>query len=108
MSFDTPSPDTPSPLQIAPSAGDRAIDCHLRGKPGRHVLGGSETLRAFYLHTPEGFGRSTMAARAERLHGVEATAGTWRTVMTQWKWRRRGIEPRRKEILANSGLPRHC
>ena len=36
--------------------------------------------RVFYLHTPAGFGASRLAARAERLLGVEATARNWRTV----------------------------
>lgn len=36
--------------------------------------------RVFYLYTPDGFGRSKLAARAERLLGVEATARNWRTV----------------------------
>jgi len=36
--------------------------------------------RTFYLHTPAGFGTSKLAARAERLLGVEATARNWRTV----------------------------
>jgi uncharacterized protein (DUF1697 family) len=36
----------------------------------------------FYLHTPKGFGTSKLAARAERLLGVDATARNWRTVTT--------------------------
>lgn len=36
--------------------------------------------RIFYLHTPEGFGTSKLAERAERCLGVEATARNWRTV----------------------------
>jgi uncharacterized protein (DUF1697 family) len=38
--------------------------------------------RIFYLHTPDGFGRSKLAANVERLLGVAATARNWRTVMT--------------------------
>ena len=38
--------------------------------------------RTFYLHTPDGFGKSKLATRAERLLGVEATARNWRTVTT--------------------------
>jgi uncharacterized protein (DUF1697 family) len=34
----------------------------------------------FYLHTPDGFGTSKLAARAEKLLGVAATARNWRTV----------------------------
>ncbi|HEX7781001.1 MAG TPA: DUF1697 domain-containing protein [Vicinamibacterales bacterium] len=36
--------------------------------------------RVFYLHTPDGFGTSKLAARAEKLLGVAATARNWRTV----------------------------
>lgn len=38
--------------------------------------------RILYLHTPDGFGTSRLAARVERLLGVEATARNWRTVTT--------------------------
>jgi uncharacterized protein (DUF1697 family) len=34
----------------------------------------------FYLHAPEGIGRSRLAAKAEKLLGVSATARNWRTV----------------------------
>lgn len=36
--------------------------------------------RVFYLHTPDGYGTSKLAARAEKLLGVDATARNWRTV----------------------------
>jgi uncharacterized protein (DUF1697 family) len=36
--------------------------------------------RILYLHTPDGFGRSKLAARVEQRLGVEATARNWRTV----------------------------
>jgi uncharacterized protein (DUF1697 family) len=36
--------------------------------------------RVLYLHTPDGFGVSKLAKRAERLIGVDATARNWRTV----------------------------
>jgi uncharacterized protein (DUF1697 family) len=35
---------------------------------------------AFYLHAPDGFGNSKLAAKAERSLGVSATARNWRTV----------------------------
>ena len=35
----------------------------------------------FYLHSPDGIGRSKLAARAEKLLGVSATARNWRTVL---------------------------
>ena len=36
----------------------------------------------FYLYTPDGFGISKLAAKAEKLLGVPATARNWRTVTT--------------------------
>lgn len=36
--------------------------------------------RVFYLHAPDGIGRSKLAANAEKLLGVPATARNWRTV----------------------------
>lgn len=36
--------------------------------------------KVFYLHTPDGFGPSKLAARAEKLLGVPATARNWNTV----------------------------
>jgi uncharacterized protein (DUF1697 family) len=57
-----------------------AADLHamnaLKGATERFVLKG----RVLYLHTPDGFGSSKLAARAERLLGVDATARNWRTV----------------------------
>jgi uncharacterized protein (DUF1697 family) len=50
----------------------------LRARTERFALKG----KVLYLHTPDGFGTSTLAARAERLLGVEATARNWRTVTT--------------------------
>ncbi|HEY6046578.1 MAG TPA: DUF1697 domain-containing protein [Pyrinomonadaceae bacterium] len=41
--------------------------------------------RVFYLHAPEGVGRSKLAARTERLLGVPMTDRNWRTVLTLWK-----------------------
>ena len=38
--------------------------------------------KVFYLYTPDGFGSSKLAGRAERLLGVPATARNWRTVTT--------------------------
>lgn len=37
--------------------------------------------QCFYLHAPDGIGKSKLAARAERLLGVSATARNWKTVM---------------------------
>lgn len=36
--------------------------------------------RVFYLHAPDGIGRSKLAARAEKALGVAVTARNWRTV----------------------------
>jgi uncharacterized protein (DUF1697 family) len=35
----------------------------------------------FYLHAPNGIGRSKLAAKTEKLLGVDATARNWRTVL---------------------------
>jgi len=35
--------------------------------------------QVFYLHAPDGIGRSKLAARAEKLLGVPATGRNWRT-----------------------------
>ena len=47
---------------------------------------GSERFRlidtVFYLHAPEGIGRSKLAANAEKLLGVPMTDRNWRTVCT--------------------------
>ena len=50
----------------------------IKTKTERFQLRGS----ILYLHAPEGFGTSRLAARAEKLLGVPATARNWRTVMT--------------------------
>jgi uncharacterized protein (DUF1697 family) len=36
--------------------------------------------RVFYLHAPDGIGRSKLAANTEKLLGVAITARNWRTV----------------------------
>lgn len=63
----------------------------LAGPAKDHDRAGIERLRkkseawrltdsACYLHTPEGFGTSRLAAGLEKLLGVKATARNWRTV----------------------------
>ncbi|MEM7445488.1 MAG: DUF1697 domain-containing protein [Pseudomonadota bacterium] len=37
--------------------------------------------KVFYLHAPDGIGRSKLAAQVERYLGVDATARNWRTVL---------------------------
>jgi uncharacterized protein (DUF1697 family) len=39
----------------------------------------------FYLHTPQGIGRSKLAASVEKLLGVRTTARNWRTVQNLWE-----------------------
>ncbi|MBN1361110.1 MAG: DUF1697 domain-containing protein [Sedimentisphaerales bacterium] len=48
----------------------------LRSRGERFALKGT----VFYLHTPEGYGKSKLAASAERLLGVPMTDRNWRTV----------------------------
>jgi uncharacterized protein (DUF1697 family) len=50
----------------------------LKSRTERFVLKG----KTLYLLTPDGLGTSKLAARAERLLGVDATARNWRTVTT--------------------------
>lgn len=47
----------------------------LKGEREHYVLQDS----VFYLHAPDGIGRSKLAANAEKLLGVPATARNWRT-----------------------------
>jgi uncharacterized protein (DUF1697 family) len=48
----------------------------IKGDRERFVLGDG----VFYLHAPDGIGRSKLAANIEKLLGVPATARNWRTV----------------------------
>jgi uncharacterized protein (DUF1697 family) len=63
----------------------------LAAEPAQPDLDGLEALAAdseafslgdgvFYLHAPDGIGRSRLAQRVERLLGVPATARNWRTI----------------------------
>jgi uncharacterized protein (DUF1697 family) len=63
----------------------------LASSPGRPGLEALEEIKGYreqfvldgdvlYLHAPDGVGRSRLAANAERLLGVSATARNWRTV----------------------------
>jgi uncharacterized protein (DUF1697 family) len=63
--------------ELAKKADLKSMEA-LRARSERFALKG----KVLYLHTPDGFGTSTLAARAERLLGVEATARNWRTVTT--------------------------
>jgi uncharacterized protein (DUF1697 family) len=48
----------------------------MKGDRERYVFGDG----VFYLHAPDGIGRSRLAANAEKLLGVPTTARNWRTV----------------------------
>lgn len=48
----------------------------IKGDRERFALGD----RVFYLHAPDGIGRSKLAANAEKLLGIPTTARNWRTV----------------------------
>jgi uncharacterized protein (DUF1697 family) len=79
-----------------PEAADNPTSVHLfflAARPRKPDLAGMDAIKAkseryalkgkvFYLHTPDGFGTSRLASRAERLLGVDATARNWRTVTT--------------------------
>lgn len=63
-------------LDSAPKKPDTDKLAATAGKNERFALKGA----VFYLHTPEGFGVSKLAERAEKALGVPATARNWRTV----------------------------
>ncbi|MBT8101630.1 MAG: DUF1697 domain-containing protein [Gammaproteobacteria bacterium] len=65
--------------------------CFLAAKPKSPDLDALEQIKArtesyalvdkvFYLHAPEGIGRSKLAANVEKRLGVDATGRNWRTV----------------------------
>lgn len=41
--------------------------------------------KVFYLHAPDGIGRSKLAANVEKKLGIAATARNWRTVQKLWE-----------------------
>ncbi|MGD9634932.1 MAG: DUF1697 domain-containing protein [Pirellulales bacterium] len=63
------------PSAKAAEADTKAIAA-LQSKSERFKI----TANAFYLHAPDGIGRSKLAASVERHLGVAATARNWRTV----------------------------
>jgi uncharacterized protein (DUF1697 family) len=93
---------TPGELENAaagnpfPEAGENPKSVHvffLAERPKQADLKSLEALKAgserfllkgnvLYLHAPDGVGTSKLAAQAERLLGVDATARNWRTVTT--------------------------
>jgi uncharacterized protein (DUF1697 family) len=73
--------DDPTALHLfflsgSPRAPD--VESLSRLKTGREAF--ALKAKVFYLYTPDGFGVSKLAKRAERLIGVDATARNWRTV----------------------------
>lgn len=67
-------------LAATPESPDLASLEEISAGRERFVLEGE----ALYLHAPDGLGRSRLAAKAERLLGVPATARNWRTVRKLW------------------------
>jgi uncharacterized protein (DUF1697 family) len=63
-------------LDSAPEHPDLDALEGIKGDRERFVLEDE----VFYLHAPDGVGRSKLAANAEKLLGVPATARNWRTV----------------------------
>ena len=63
-------------LSSAPERPDLGALEGIKGDRERFVLED----RVFYLHAPNGVGRSKLAANAEKLLGIPATARNWRTV----------------------------
>jgi uncharacterized protein (DUF1697 family) len=63
-------------LETAPAGPDLEKLESFKKENERFLLSG----KLFYLHAPDGVGRSRLAANAERLLGVPMTARNWRTV----------------------------
>jgi len=63
-------------LDGPPDAGHAAALDAIRTPTERWALAGG----VFYLHTPEGFGRSKLAAQAEKKLKISATARNWRSI----------------------------
>ncbi len=73
--------DTPKHLHVsffvgAPNRPDLDTLESLRSSTERYELSAS----AFYLHAPDGIGRSKLAAKVDKCLGVETTGRNWRTV----------------------------
>ena len=73
--------DAPKSLHVSflaepPADPDLQTLDELRAPAERFQLSGD----AFYLHAPDGIGRSRLAAKVERCLGVAATGRNWRTV----------------------------
>jgi len=63
-------------LAFTPKSPDlKKLDCLKKERERFHLIE-----RVFYLHAPEGVGRSKLAATAEKLLGVPMTDRNWRTM----------------------------
>ena len=80
-----------NPFPEAETDASRLYLYFLASKPGNPNLGKMENIkkvgerfvhidRVFYLHAPQGVGRSKLAANVEKLLCVPATSRNWRTV----------------------------
>lgn len=72
-------------LAATPRRPDLAKLEDAKSKSERFELAG----RVFYLHAPDGIGRSRLAARVEACLGVPTTARNWRTVLALAEMARR-------------------
>lgn len=63
-------------LSAAPKSPDLRTLASIKKDSERFTLKG----RVFYLHAPEGIGRSKLAARIEKLLGVPGNSRNWRVV----------------------------
>jgi uncharacterized protein (DUF1697 family) len=68
-------------LEAMPKKPNHAAMETLRAKSEQFVLVG----KCFYLHAPDGFGKSKLATQAEKLIGVPMTMRNWRTVGKIWE-----------------------
>jgi uncharacterized protein (DUF1697 family) len=80
-----------NPFPDAEQDASRLLLSFLVARPDRPDLAALEALRSeterfeladdvLYLHAPDGIARSKLAAKAEKILGVRATARNWRTV----------------------------
>jgi len=68
-------------LASAPEKANlKALESLMRDRERFHLIG-----NAFYLHAPEGVGRSRLAANVEKVLGVPMTDRNWRTVCKLWE-----------------------
>ena len=73
--------ENPKSLHVS-FLSDVAVNADIEGLEALRADGEDYRLigKVFYLHAPNGIGRSKLAAKTEKLLGVTATARNWRTV----------------------------